>query len=221
MAFSQDRISSILESTNTARRRLSFGATSDLPLVVKHVKPIKVGRSWLTNEFGSSECFVSNTKSEVGTADASVLRETDSWMRRKLGSFDLTSCGLDQLAKLLPLLFGDRSQKVLNLGNAFPNESHDGNIRDARGPGVADELKVQRSQSFGLLRVTGTRSFPFQQTPRAVQLANGIDIGHKLVAVCERAHDFLLQGARWLVIPLDALPSFLLTYNVQQYRICL
>src|SRR5271169_6929106 len=110
MALSQDKISSIFESTNTARRRLSFRATSGLPLVVKHVKPIKVGGSWLTNEFGSDECLVPKAQSEMGTADAPVLRETDSWVRRELGRFDLTGRGFDQLAKFLTLLFRDRSQ---------------------------------------------------------------------------------------------------------------
>jgi hypothetical protein len=37
---------------------LSFGGKKSLPLVAKHVKPIKVARSWLTNEFGSDECLV-------------------------------------------------------------------------------------------------------------------------------------------------------------------
>src|ERR1700693_6075882 len=98
MAFSQDKISSIFESTNTARRRLSFGAIKGLPLVVKHVKPIKVARSRLTNEFGSNECLVPKTQSEVGTANAPVLREADSWVGRELGSFALTFCGFAELA---------------------------------------------------------------------------------------------------------------------------
>jgi len=52
VAFSHAKIASIFECTNNARRRLSFGATRALPLVVKHVKPIKVTCSWLTNEIG-------------------------------------------------------------------------------------------------------------------------------------------------------------------------
>src|ERR1700693_6088506 len=110
MAFSHAKISSIFESTNTARRRLSFGAARGLPLVVKHVKPIKVGGSWLTNEFGSDECLVPKAQTEVCTADAPVLRETDSWVGWELGSFDLTGGRFDQLAKLLALFFRNRSQ---------------------------------------------------------------------------------------------------------------
>src|ERR1700688_4166588 len=143
MAFSHAKISSIFESTNTARRRLSFGAMNGLPLVVKHVKPIKVARSWLTNEFGSDECLVPEAQSEMRAANAPVLGKPDSWMRRKLCRFDLTSGRFDELPKLLTLLFRDRSQQVLNLRNAFPNKSHNGNIGDAGDPGVADELKVK------------------------------------------------------------------------------
>src|ERR1700674_4512675 len=119
------------------------------------------------------------------TANAPVLREADSWMGRELSSFDLTSGRFDQLAKLLTLLLRDRSQQVLNLRDAFPHKRHNGDVRDACDPGVADELEVKRGQSLGLLGITGTRGFPFEQTPRAVQVADGINISHKLVAVGE------------------------------------
>ena len=190
MAFSQAKISSIFESTNTARRRLSFGATRTLPLVVKHVKPIKVARSRLTNEFGPNEWFVPKAQAEMCAADAPVLRETDSWAGRELGSFDLTDRRFDHLAKLPTLLFGNRSQQILNLRNAFPHESHNGNVGDASDPGVANQLKVKRCQPLGLVGVTSTGGFPFEQTPCAVQVADGIDIGHEFVAVCEWTNDF-------------------------------
>src|ERR1700688_1108713 len=96
------------------------------------------------------------------TANASVLRKPDSWMRRKLCSFNLTSGRFDQLTKLLPLLFCNRSQQVLNFRNAFPNKRHNGDVGDASDPGVADELKVKRRQPLGLIRITGTRGFPFE-----------------------------------------------------------
>src|SRR5580704_14750730 len=108
MAFSHDKISSIFESTNTARRRFSFGATRALPLVVKSVKPIKVGGSWLTNEFGFGDGFVPQAQPKVRAADTSVLRETDARMSRELGRFDLTDRRIHHPAKFLALLFGDR-----------------------------------------------------------------------------------------------------------------
>src|ERR1700675_4421877 len=104
----------------------------------------------------------------MGAADAPVLREADSWVGRELGSFDLTSGRFDQLAKLPPLLIGNRSQQILNLRDALPHESHNGDVGDASDPGVADELEVKRCQPFGLLWITGTGRFPFEQTPSAI-----------------------------------------------------
>jgi len=86
VALSQDNISSIFESTDTARRRLIFGGINVRPLVVKHVKPIKVACSWLTDEFACGRRIVPQAKSEVRAADEAVLQETDSWMG--VGSFD-------------------------------------------------------------------------------------------------------------------------------------
>ena len=64
-------------------------------------------------------------------------------MGRELGSFDLTNRRINYLAKLSTLLVGDRSQQILNLRDAFPYESHNGDVRDASDPGVADELKIK------------------------------------------------------------------------------
>src|ERR1035437_4395132 len=44
-----------------------------------------------------------------------------------------------------------------------------------------------------LLRITGAGGFPFEQTACTVQVANGIDVGHKVVAVCEWTNEFLLH----------------------------
>jgi hypothetical protein len=86
---------------------LSFGAIKGLPLVVKNVKPIKIARSRLTNQFGPNKCLIPQTQPKVGTADAPVLRESNSGPRKEPGSFDLTDCCINQLAKFLPLLIGN------------------------------------------------------------------------------------------------------------------
>jgi hypothetical protein len=44
----------------------------------------------------------------------------------------------------LTLFFRDGSQQVLNFGNALSHKGHNRDIRNARDPGVADELEVQR-----------------------------------------------------------------------------
>src|ERR1019366_2390382 len=125
----------------------------------KHIKPIKVARSRLTNQFSPNQWLVPQAQAEMGTADAPVLRETDSWAGRELGRFDLTDRRFHHLAKLATLLVGNRSQQILNLRDALPHESHNGDIGDEADPGVADQLEVKRCQSFGLLGVTGTGGF--------------------------------------------------------------
>jgi hypothetical protein len=129
----------------------------------------------------------------MGTADAPILRETDSWAERELGSFNLTDRRFHHLAKLATLLIGNRSQQILNLWDALPHESHNRYIGDATDPGVADQLEVKRCQPFRLFRVPSTGGFPLEQSPRTVQVTDGIDIGHKFVAVCEWTNEFLLH----------------------------
>ena len=108
VALSHAKISSIFESTNTARRRLSLGAIRGLPLVVKHVKPIKVAGSWSTNEFGVDKLLIAQAQSQLCAADAAVLREADAAVRQELAGFDLADRGADQLAEFPPLFVTDR-----------------------------------------------------------------------------------------------------------------
>jgi hypothetical protein len=109
-----------------------------------------------------------------------------------LGCFDLTDRRFHHLAKLPSLLVRNRSQQILNFRNTFPNESHNGHIGDSGDPRVANQLEVKRRQPLGLVGVTSTRGFPFEQSLFAVQVANGIDIGDEFVSVCELTNDFLL-----------------------------
>ncbi len=132
---------------------------------------------------------------EVSATDASVLRETNSEPGRELSSFDLADRRFHHLNKLAALLVGDRSHQVLNLRDAFSDESHNGHVGDASDPGVANQLEVKRCQSFGLLGIASTGGFPFEQTSFVVQVANGIDISHEFVSVGERANELLLHAA--------------------------
>src|SRR5271169_1411728 len=119
----------------------------------------------------------------MGTTNAAVLRETYSGTRRELSGFDLTGRRFNHLAKLPTLIISDRSRQILNLRDAFPYKSDDGNIGDAANPGIAHQLEVQRCQSLGLVRITSTGGLPFQQARHAVQMANGVDVGHEFIAV--------------------------------------
>jgi hypothetical protein len=55
----------------------------------------------------------------VGTADTPVLRETDSWVGRELGGFDLTGGRFYQLVKLLTLLLGNDPRATEVVDAAF------------------------------------------------------------------------------------------------------
>src|SRR6266849_10469868 len=109
MFCSQNKISSILARTIRALRRLSFGGTSGLPLVVKVVKPIKVAGSGFADEFGLDELLVSQAEPQISAAHAAVLREANAAVRQELAGFDLAGRGFNQLAELPTLLFSDRS----------------------------------------------------------------------------------------------------------------
>jgi len=114
----------------------------------------------LTNEFGLNQRLVPEAQTEVRAADAAVLREPNSRVRRELCRLDLPDRGFNQLAKFPTLFFANRCQQVLNFRDAFPHESHNGYIGDARDPGVADQLEIKRCQTFGLIV-----SAPVQKSP--------------------------------------------------------
>src|SRR5215470_5089976 len=76
--FSHARISSILPSTNKARRRLIFGDGIGRPLIHKLVKPIKVARPRFSDEVGRYQLFVAEAESQMRAAHASVPRKPNA-----------------------------------------------------------------------------------------------------------------------------------------------
>jgi hypothetical protein len=129
----------------------------------------------------------------VGAADAPVLREADSGPWWKLSCFNLADRRFHDLPKFLSLVCSDGRQEILNLWEAFPHERHDGNVGDASDPGIANELQIEGSQSFRLIGITTTGGFPFEQALCAIQLTDGIDVGHKFVSVWESPDKLLLH----------------------------
>src|SRR5207237_315337 len=111
---SQAKISSILVSTNWARRRLSLGSIGG-SLVMKLVNPIKAFRSWPPDESGLDQLLASETKPDIRTAAARVLGETDAAVGQELGRLNLPDGGFDQLAELAALLIVNGGAQVLNL----------------------------------------------------------------------------------------------------------
>src|ERR1039458_8639810 len=140
---SQARISSILPSTNRARWRLNFGGMGGF-LVTKLVKPIKTLCSWTPHQSGVNHLLLSKTKSHVRTATAGILGKADPTVRQEVCGLNSSNRVLYQATEFLALLVSDRGAEVLNLHPAFANEYHLGDFRNARHPGVANQLRIQR-----------------------------------------------------------------------------
>jgi len=119
---SQTRISSILPSTNTARRRLNFGGMGGF-LVIKLVKPTKIVCSWTPNESSVGQLLLSETKPHIGTAAARVLRKADATVLQKVCRPDTANCAFHQAAKLLALFLRYRSAEVLDLDQALADDT--------------------------------------------------------------------------------------------------
>src|SRR5207245_8528967 len=101
LRFSQAKISSILVSTNWARRRLSLGRIGG-SLVMKLVKPIKLFCSWPSDEGSLDQLLASETKPDIGAANAGGMRKTDAAERQELGVVDLHDRSLEQLSAVVP-----------------------------------------------------------------------------------------------------------------------
>src|SRR5438132_1681363 len=139
---SQAKISSILVSTNWARRRLSLGSIGGF-LVMKLVKPSKIFCSWPPDESGFDQLLPSEAKPDIGAAGAWVLGETDAAVRQELGRLDLLDGRLDQLTEFAALLIVDGGTQVLNLDQALAHENHLSDFGNSGDPGIANQLWIQ------------------------------------------------------------------------------
>jgi hypothetical protein len=63
------------------------------------------------------------------------------------------------------------------------HEDHQRHFRDAGDPGIANQLRIKREQPDGRLRRPAGGALPVRDTSDAIQLADGIDIGNKLIRV--------------------------------------
>src|SRR5579864_5820721 len=98
-------ISSILAKTNTARLRLSVGATIGTLLIHKLVKPIKVARSWPADQVCFNELRIIKAQTQMRAAHTAVIRETDPAVRGEMPRFQLMDRRLNQPAEFFALLF--------------------------------------------------------------------------------------------------------------------
>src|SRR6266404_3261255 len=81
----------------------------------------------------------------------------------------------------------------------LPHENHQCYLRNSADPGVADELRIQRKQTFGALRVTARRGLPVDQAAHTVYLAYCVEISKKFAAFCQRSEKLDLQIFAWVV----------------------
>ena len=114
-------------------------------------------------------------------------------MRQKVCRLDSTDCAFHQAAKLLALLVGDGGSQVLNLDQPLADEYDLSDFGNASHPGVANELRIQRQQSLRLFRVSARTGLPLEQAARAVEFADGIDVGDEVVLSGDRPGELDLQ----------------------------
>jgi hypothetical protein len=131
-------------------------------LVAKLVKPIKTVCSWTPYQRGANQVLLPETESYIRAAAAGVLGKADAAVRQELCRLDSPDRVLYQATEFLALLVGDGGLQVLNLYQMLADEDDLGDFGDARHPGVANQLGIQREQSVRLFRITAGRGFPLQ-----------------------------------------------------------
>ncbi len=115
-------------------------------------------------------------------------------MRQEESGLDPSDCVLDQGCELLPVFVGDGGEEVLDFNETLADENNLSDFVDAGHPRIADKLLIQCGNARGLFQISCRGSFPLQQTGRAVQLTNGVDVSHKTVARTECPIELNLLG---------------------------
>ena len=105
----------------------------------------------------------------------------------------------DQLAELLALLLGDGGSQVLNFDQPLADENNLSDLGDAGHPRVANKLGIESQETGGFFGVATGGGLPLQETAGAVQLADGVDISHEIIAARQWLDHFDLQIATRLV----------------------
>src|SRR5258707_1854596 len=148
-------------------------------LVRKLVKPTKVVCSWTPHECRFGQIRPPQAQPYIRTAGAGVLGETDTTVRQELGGFDPPDRVLNQVAELLALFVADGCPEVLNLDQAFADKHHLSHVCDTCDPGIANQLRIQGQQSGRLFRIAAGGGLPLDEAAGAVELSDGIDVGHE------------------------------------------
>src|ERR1019366_8594206 len=198
---SQARIASILLSTSWARRRFSLGGMGGY-LVTKFVKQTKID-SRLADQPSLHQVVLVETEPEKRTGGTRILGKADAAVGREKSGLNPTGRVVDQGPELLPLLVGDGGPQVLDFNRALTDKDDLGNFIDSSHPGITNQLRIQCRNAVRLLGIAGGAGLPLQRTGCAIQFADRVDEGDKLVARTQRAGESdLLMAVR--LVNLDA-----------------
>jgi hypothetical protein len=130
------------------------------PLILKLVNPIKVARSRPANERCIHQLLIPQADLQMRATFASVLRETNSAVRKELARFDLTDGCLYQLTELPAPPFINGCLQKLSFRCALSDEDNQSNIGDSCHPGITNRLWSEGQETLRLFGISGCRRFP-------------------------------------------------------------
>ncbi len=73
------------------------------------------------------------------------------------------------------------------------NEDDEGNFRDSCKPGIANQLWVERKQTFWIVRIASASRFPIDDATYAIEFADCIHISQEIAPSCQVVKDPDLQ----------------------------
>jgi len=97
------------------------------------------------------------------------------------------------VAELPALFVGDGCPEVLNLDQPLADKHNLSYARNTGDPRIANQLMVQGKQSRWLFRIAAGGGLPLEQAAGAVELADGIHVGHEVVLPTEGPRELDLQ----------------------------
>src|ERR1051326_8347622 len=106
-------------------------------------------------------------------------------MGQKFRRLDPGNRAVNECSELLALFVADGGCQVLNFNQALAHEYNLRDFADTGDPGIADQLRIEPEQSFGLLGISSSGGFPLQPPWPRVERAKGIDVGDEVVLVRE------------------------------------
>src|SRR6266404_1689737 len=129
----------------------------------------------------------------MGATDASVLRKPNAAIRIEMTCLDLIGCVLYQSAKFLPLLLRDCCSQILNFGSMLPHKNNQCHLGNASDPRIANQLRIERKQTFRAIWVATGRGLPVNEAAHTVYLTDRVEIGNKFAASRQRLQKFDLE----------------------------